>query len=31
MVKKIDKYNNYLSTLEDYTTYYIDSGDGFKM
>lgn len=31
MVKKIDKYNNYLSTLEDYTTYYIDSGDGLAI
>ena len=31
MVKKIDNYNHYLSTLEDYTTYYIDSGDGLAI
>ena len=31
MVKKIDMYNHYLNTLEDYTTYYIDSGDGLAV
>ena len=31
MVKKIDNYNHYLNTLEDYTTYYIDSGDGLAI
>lgn len=31
MVKKIDNYNHYLSTLENYTTYYIDSGDGLAI
>ncbi|MBE6131624.1 MAG: O-methyltransferase [Erysipelotrichaceae bacterium] len=31
MVKKIDNYNHYLSTLEEYITYYIDSGDGLAI
>ena len=31
MVKKIDNYNHYLNTLEEYNTYYIDSGDGLAI
>ena len=31
MVKKIDMYNHYLNTLDDYVTYYIDSGDGLAI
>ena len=31
MVKKIDNYNHYLSTLDDYISYYIDSGDGLAI
>lgn len=31
MVKKINNYNHYLNTLEDFNTYYIDSGDGLAI
>ena len=31
MVKKIDNYNHYLNTLDNYVTYYIDSGDGLAI
>lgn len=31
MVKKIDNFNHYLNTLDDYVTYYIDSGDGLAI
>lgn len=31
MVRKIDNYNHYLNTLENYKTYYIDSGDGLAV
>ena len=31
MVKKIDNYNHYLNTLEEYITFYIDSGDGLAI
>ena len=31
MVKKIDNYNHYLNTLDDYQTYYLDSGDGLAI
>lgn len=31
MVKKIDNYNHYLNTLDEYVTYYIDSGDGLAI
>ncbi len=31
MVKKIDMYNHYLTTLDTFETYYIDSGDGLAV
>ena len=31
MVKKIDNFNHYLNTLDDFVTYYIDSGDGLAV
>ena len=31
MVKKIDNYNNYLSTLEEWETTYVDLGDGLAI
>lgn len=31
MVRKIDNFNHYLNTLDDYVTYYIDSGDGLAI
>lgn len=31
MVKKIDEYNQYLSNLKDYHTYFIDCGDGLAI
>ncbi len=31
MVKKIDLYNQYLSTLEGFETYYLDTGDGLAI
>lgn len=31
MAKKLDLYNNYLNTLENYRTYYINIGDGLAL
>ena len=31
MAKKLDVYNNYLSTLEDFKTYYLNIGDGLAI
>lgn len=31
MVKKINLYNHYLNTLENFETYYLDSGDGLAI
>ena len=31
MAKKLDIYNNYLSTLDEYKTYYLNIGDGLAV